>query len=60
MDCAGATNGDMVATAGVNGKSLSALTSKVTLGAGVLMGTAPPYSLSSTYGSSGKRLFLLH
>ena len=45
----------MVATAGVNGKSLSALTSKVTdSAAGVLMGTAPPYSLSSTYGSSGE------
>ena len=50
-----ATNGDMVATAGVNGKSLSAITSKVgDSAAGVLMGTTPPYSLSSTYGSSGE------
>ena len=50
-----ATNGDMVAGAGVNGKSLSAITSKVAdSAAGVLLGTKPPYSLSSTYGSGGE------
>jgi hypothetical protein len=42
-------------TADPDGKSLSAITSKVTdSAAGVLLGTKPPYSLSSTYGSSGE------